>query len=176
LQIVLLAVAVHACAGYDPPHRIMKSSVTIREMRQDDRQEVSQLLKQLGYPTSPEQVLDRFNRFGRDRHRLFVVEVSGRIVGWAHAELRYALASEPRVEIMAMVVDESFRSQGLGRALLQRIEAWGREAGVKIVRVTSNLARTDSHAFYQRAGYVLQKHSAVYAKPLSEVERSSLKY
>jgi len=156
--------------------RIMKTSANVREMRQEDSQAVSQLLQQLGYPATPEQVLDRFRRLDRERHGLFVVEVSAHVVGWAHAEHRQALASDPRVEIMAMVVDESFRGQGFGKALLRWIEAWGAEVGVKIVRVTSNLARTDSHAFYQRAGYVLQKQSAVYAKPLSAVEQTSLKY
>jgi GNAT superfamily N-acetyltransferase len=138
----------------------------IREMQTDDCGRVSELLEQLGYPTPVDSVLDRYRRLDPSRNRLFVAEWESRVVGWAHAEWRRSITSVPRVEIVALVVDASHRRRGFGRALLGRIDEWAREAGVGGVRVSSNLARSESHAFYLRAGFHLTKTSAVYTKPV----------
>ncbi|HXE54042.1 MAG TPA: GNAT family N-acetyltransferase [Tepidisphaeraceae bacterium] len=138
----------------------------IREMESKDCERVSELLEQLGYPTPLEQVVDRFNRLDQVNHRLFVAECEQGVVGWAHAAMRSSITSQARIEIVALVVDERHRRKGIGRELLRRIEDWSREAGLDVVRVTSNLARQESHALYLASGYALEKKSAVYSKRL----------
>ena len=52
-----------------------------------------------------------------------------------------------------MVMDE-FRGRGIGRALIEAAERHFRDAGCRLVEVTSNDRLVDAHRFYEHAGYV----------------------
>jgi GNAT superfamily N-acetyltransferase len=54
-----------------------------------------------------------------------------------------------------LIVDARCRSTGIGRALVNAAERMFAEAGCGMVEVTSNIRRTDAHAFYQHLGYEL---------------------
>jgi GNAT superfamily N-acetyltransferase len=49
------------------------------------------------------------------------------------------------------------RGEGIGRRLVERSERWTLERALEQVSVRSNIARTESHAFYERAGYIRVK-------------------
>jgi len=63
-------------------------------------------------------------------------------------------------------VDPAHRGQGVGRRLVAEVEAWAAGRGLGIIGVRSNVARAESHPFYQRLGYVRTKTSHVYRKQL----------
>jgi GNAT superfamily N-acetyltransferase len=58
------------------------------------------------------------------------------------------------------------RGEGIGRRLVERSERWTLERALEQVSVRSNIARTESHAFYERAGYIRVKTQHVYRKQL----------
>jgi GNAT superfamily N-acetyltransferase len=158
---------------------------TIDVMSPKDLAGVCALAGQLGYPNSIKDIESRFAELHSEftsesreargaRHALFVArDRDGRVVGWIHIGAEpVSLLVGPRCEIAALVVEEGSRSLGIGKALVARAEKWARENHFPLIRVRSNLRRTDAHRFYQREGYALAKTSNVFTKPL-EVRASS---
>ena len=90
----------------------------------------------------------------------------GAVVGWVHVFLAHRLVAEPFAEIGGLVVDESCRVYGVGRALMETAEAWAQERGYPQVRVRSNTIRVGAFAFYQRLGYQCIKTQNVFVKAL----------
>jgi ribosomal protein S18 acetylase RimI-like enzyme len=76
------------------------------------------------------------------------------------------IASNPRVEIGGLVVDESCRSQGVGRLLMARVEEWARSNGFTEARLRSNVIRESAHLFYENLGYRVNKTQKSFLKTL----------
>ncbi len=141
----------------------------IRTATPDDAAAIAPLLGQLGYPTSPGQARQRLQTLlaAADRYATFVAENDkGALLGCASLERRITLDGDERAELMALVVDAATRRGGVGLALLQAGEAWARERGFGTLWVRSNVRRTESHPFYARHGFVLEKTQHTYAKRL----------
>jgi GNAT superfamily N-acetyltransferase len=68
--------------------------------------------------------------------------------------------------IGGLVVKQGVRGQRIGKRLCEEAEAWSRERGVSVVRVTSRSTRDDAHRFYLRDGYTDVKTSRVFEKVL----------
>ena len=73
---------------------------------------------------------------------------------------------ESRGEIVGLVVDAAHRGRGVGRRLVAEVEAWAAARGLEVVTVRSNVARTESHPFYERLGYARTKTQHAYRKRL----------
>lgn len=118
--------------------------VEIRKMEWRDLAEVTHLSGQLGYPSSLVEVQRRFEVIlGNHDYALFVaVNPSGAVVGWIQINRETAaLITDTKAEIQALVVDEKYRSQRVGAALVAKAEDWARAQGLLTVRVRSSLQR-----------------------------------
>jgi GNAT superfamily N-acetyltransferase len=82
---------------------------------------------------------------------LAIAEINGKPKGFAYAVTRQdPILEDPYGFVLEIVVEEDGR--GVGRALLEAIEAWARERGfarVNLAVLTTNPARS----FYDRLGY-----------------------
>ncbi|MCI5073937.1 GNAT family N-acetyltransferase [Oricola sp.] len=87
--------------------------------------------------------------------RLLVVEKEGEVVGTAQVVLVPALTGRgaSRMIVEAVHVRADMRGMRLGEALMRHCVELGREAGVRLVELTSNARRTDAHRFYERLGF-----------------------
>jgi GNAT superfamily N-acetyltransferase len=135
----------------------------IRLMRPSDAAEVAALAGQLGYPSTPEQVV---HRFAHIHGCVSVAEVEGRVVGFVHCLMRTSMVGTARVEIASLVVDEASRGKGIGSQLLAAAEEWGRAQGAGKARLLSRATRPDAHRLYVRSGYEITKTSYVFDKAL----------
>ena len=70
------------------------------------------------------------------------------------------------VLIGGLVVKDGVRGRGVGKRLCAEVEAWSRNKGLTVVRVTSRSTREGAHRFYLREGYRQTKISAVFEKVL----------
>jgi GNAT superfamily N-acetyltransferase len=122
----------------------------------------------LGYPVDAEAIAARLDRLlAREQELVLVAVPSGHAAaGWIHAAEQELLESGPRCEIVGLVVDSAHRGQGVGRRLVAEVEAWAAGRGLGVIGVRSNVARVESHPFYQRLGYIRTKTSHVYRKHL----------
>jgi GNAT superfamily N-acetyltransferase len=138
----------------------------IRAASLEDAPQLAALSTQLGYPASADEVAGRLSRLlSKAEHMVRVAESpGGDVIGWIHAEERHILESPVWCEIMGLVVDAAHRDRGAGRALVEEVEAWARERGLRTVKVRSNITREESHPFYLRLGYARSKTQHVYLK------------
>lgn len=141
----------------------------LRQATLADAAEVSRLVTELGYSASVDHVEERLRRLLReDRVLVLVAESDEGLLGWVNAEERLTLESGASFEIVGLVVDARARRCGVGHALVREVESWAVTKGAASVRVRSNVARVESHAFYEAVGYRRQKTQHAYERPVTE--------
>ncbi|WP_207957004.1 GNAT family N-acetyltransferase [Rubrobacter tropicus] len=99
---------------------------------------------------------DLFTRVLLDpNQRTLVAETYGEVVGTlvlvtvpnlAHGGSPYALVEN-------VVVDEEYRGEGVGRALMREAVRRAREAGAYKLALCSNTGRSEAHEFYRSMGF-----------------------
>ena len=92
----------------------------------------------------------------------------GSVVGWAHAAEQMVLESGLRCELLGLVVSQSGRGAGVGRALVGAVEEWAAGRSLPVVSLRCNEVRTDAHAFYARLGYEHAKTQRALRKRLDD--------
>jgi GNAT superfamily N-acetyltransferase len=128
-------------------------STTIRDARPEDSAAIADLLGQLGYPAEAGAVAGRLRRLVAAGDRVAVAEVDGRVAGLAVLRVSHSLEYvKPSGLLAAMVVDERHRRRGVGRALVEAMEAEARARGCAAFFLTTAERRADAHAFYERMG------------------------
>jgi GNAT superfamily N-acetyltransferase len=127
--------------------------VTIRDAGAGDADVVAELLGQLGYPTS---VADARQRLGRTGGRTLLAESDGVPVGLlALAVSRPLERARPVARVTALVVRDSARRRGVGRALMDRAAEVAAAEGCEGIELTSGIRpeREAAHVFYQSLGF-----------------------
>ncbi len=144
------------------------NTVYVRDATGEDASAIADLSGQLRYSTSAGEVEARLRAIADSpRHRAIVAcRDDESVVGWIHVLISLRVASRTFGELGGFVVDEQFRGRGIGILLLRAAEEWVKNEGVDILRVRSRSNRTDSHAFFQRAGFALTKDQKVFDKPI----------
>jgi GNAT superfamily N-acetyltransferase len=139
----------------------------IRAAQPQDYARIAELARQLGYPSSRDEIAARLAYMERSSdHAVFVAALDGKVAGWLGIYVCRMVEAEPRAEISGLVVDERFRSQRIGRHLLERAERWAREKGCGAIGLRSNVIRDRAHAFYERHGYKHIKTQKAFRKDL----------
>jgi ribosomal protein S18 acetylase RimI-like enzyme len=144
-------------------------AIKVRSAEERDITALARLAGELGYPSTPEEVRERFaGTKGASHQATFVAVIEGDIViGWIQLSESRTLETNPRAEITGLVVDSNFRGAGAGSLLVERGEEWARERGLAIIGVRSNIIRERTHRFYERLGYAATKTQKVFRKSLS---------
>jgi GNAT superfamily N-acetyltransferase len=125
----------------------------IRDAAPEDAAAIADLLGQLGYPTDSRAVTARLERLRIVGDRVVVADVDGIVAGLAHLQVSPAIEHErPAAKLAALVVDEAHRGKGIGRALVNVIEAEARTRGCVLLYLTTAARRSDAHEFYRRVG------------------------
>ncbi len=147
----------------------MTDLVTLRAATLADAARMAELSGTLGYPNEAADLAARLSRLlPRDGELVLVAEVPpGRVVGWAYAVQRESLEAPARCELLGLVVDAGARRRGVGRQLVRAVEEWAAGRGLDRMVVRSNVARPESHPFYEGIGYERVKTQHTYSKPLT---------
>lgn len=128
----------------------------IREPRHADALELSGLMDDLGYPTSKTQMQTRMLTIQNDsNYQTLVAESQGVLIGMIGLFKGFSYEKdEPYVRIIALVVKEKYRKQGVGQALVTHAEDWADQVGAHKIAVNTSQIRTQSRAFYTNRGFV----------------------
>jgi GNAT superfamily N-acetyltransferase len=138
-----------------PDYRIRTATV-------NDWPQVADLLVELGRDVSasasanPSYVI----RFGghlalRESRTLVAQEPGGRLLGFLDMEFRQRLGHpRPQAWVNDLVVTESERGHGIGRALLKEAEDLARKRGCFRMSLETSAWREATHRFYERQGWV----------------------
>lgn len=146
----------------------VRESVTVRPAVAADSRRIAELAGQLGYPSTPEEVSQRLRGINNpSENAVFVAALpDGEIAGWLGVFVYRCVEADVRAEVSGLVVDERFRSRGIGLRLLEQAEQWARDRNCVAIGLRSNVIRDRAHAFYEEHGYQLVKTQKAFRKPL----------
>jgi ribosomal protein S18 acetylase RimI-like enzyme len=138
----------------------------IRLMRLADLPQIIPLANQLGYICTLEELTTRFTQLSTDKnYGLFVAESeNGAVIAFAQSQEEMTLMTGRRAELNAIVVDETLRGTGVGKKMIIAAEEWARSRGIEKLRLGSRTSRTDSHEFYKKIGFAIDKTWFVFSK------------
>ena len=136
----------------------------VRNATRDDADALASLAGELGYPSTPDEMLVRFDALPPTEAVLVAAEPN--VIAWIQVGITSALESGTFAEIRGLVVQESHRSRGIGALLVDAAEQWARERGLRRMRVRSNVLRERTHRFYERLGYTTKKSQKAFEKAL----------
>jgi GNAT superfamily N-acetyltransferase len=85
-------------------------------------------------------------------YRLAYLDDGGAVVAVAGFRVMEVLASGRTLYVDDLVTDETQRSRGYGKTMLDWLQAFAREAGCATFSLDSGTHRQEAHAFYFREG------------------------
>ncbi|WP_305068912.1 GNAT family N-acetyltransferase [Lysobacter sp. 5GHs7-4] len=127
----------------------------MRSAELGDAHDVARLLGDLGYPCNRDEAAERIAVVRHDpRQHLLLAEIDGDACGLVSLYTLYSVVHGTELaRITALVVSPASQRQGIGRRLLREVELISRRVGVSRIEITSNLSRSEAHAFYRDCGY-----------------------
>ncbi|HAQ37834.1 MAG TPA: GNAT family N-acetyltransferase [Saprospirales bacterium] len=137
----------------------------IRNAEQKDYVAISALSEQLGYKTPHVAVLKRLKEILKNPEHCVLVAVDhDQIIGWVHGIYSLRIESEIFVEITGLIVDQDHRNKGTGKKLVEHVQNWAKLQNCKLLRARTNTLRAESHPFYEKLNFTLNKEQKVYDK------------
>ncbi|MFH7347478.1 GNAT family N-acetyltransferase [Acinetobacter variabilis] len=122
-----------------------------------DLHDVYQLTIQLGYPSTLENIEQRWEHLHQDSHyQTLIIEQDLHMIGYADFIQEYTWEFDGGyLRIQAFVIDQAHRGKGIGKQLMAAIEQIAKEQGFKMIQLNSGNReeRHPAHAFYQGLGF-----------------------
>ncbi len=136
-------------------------------MTQQDVGSVMRMIHLLGYAATAEQIAARLQIVMDDSDSgLFVADDGGEVVGWVHVNQVTVLQTGSFAGVAGLAVADGRQGAGIGSALLEAAEEWGRRRGHTLMRIRSNVIRDAAHEFYRKRGYEPEKQLSSFTKSL----------
>ena len=137
--------------------------IELRTISIADANQVQLLSKQLGYELGLDATAEQINAILSSENDFAVVAlIENKVVGWIHVFKATRLETKPFAEIGGLVVDENFRSKGIGRKLVEATRQWCLQKHINDLRVRSNVKRIQAHQFYSSTGFSELKEQKVF--------------
>ncbi|MES2416806.1 MAG: GNAT family N-acetyltransferase [Bacteroidota bacterium] len=125
--------------------------------------EIAALSEQLGYKSTTEEISQRLNKvITSENDCLFIAIINNEVVGWIHGFYTIRVESEAFVEIAGLVVDRKWYRRQIGKSLITAVCEWALAFGPVKIRVRCQITRVESHQFYQKIGFSLNKQQMVF--------------
>src|SRR5260221_4565651 len=107
------------------------SEIKIRNIKATDAAFTRQMLHDIGHESDEKGLTWRISAIeGTPRERVVIAEVDGKQAGVAAANVYRYFHTEGLVcRVTVLVIDNKFRRQGIGKALMRWAEAWALEQG-----------------------------------------------
>lgn len=88
---------------------------------------------------------------------IFVAETNNKVVGYIHLVNYDVIYADNFKNCLGLAVDNDYKRNGIGSALLKQAEIWAKENGAVGIRLCSGVEREKAHQFYQSQGYEVTK-------------------
>lgn len=137
--------------------------VQIRKANMADTASISILSGALGYTVSEletSQYLDLL--LSKEDNVVYVAEIDNVVIGWIQAFYTIRIESGAFCEIAGLVVDDKYRSMGVGGMLIDACKGWCGTINCKKLKVRSNIIREATKLFYMKMGFSIAKTQNVF--------------
>lgn len=143
------------------------NDIIIRQAKIEDYKDICKICcDDLGYNCSEELVKERLKGLDKNSERVLVAVYNSEVVGYLHAQIYKTLYFEELINFLGLAVSKEYRNKKVGTRLVNEIENWAKENGIKKVRVNSGFSRKEAHQFYRSLGYNNEKKQIRFLKSL----------
>lgn len=143
------------------------NEIIIRQAKIEDFKDICKICcDDLGYNCSEELVKERLEGLDKNNERVLVAVYNSEVVGYLHAQIYKTLYFEELINFLGLAVSKEYRNKKVGTRLVNEIENWAKENGIKKVRVNSGFSRKEAHEFYRSLGYNNEKEQIRFLKSL----------
>lgn len=143
------------------------NDIIIRQAKIEDYKDICKICcDDLGYNCSEELVKERLGGLDKNDERVLVAVYNSEVVGYLHAQIYKTLYFEELINFLGLAVSKEYRNKKVGTRLVNEIENWAKENGIKKVRVNSGFSRKEAHEFYRSLGYNNEKEQIRFLKNL----------
>lgn len=143
------------------------NDIIIRQAKIKDYKDICKICcDDLGYNCSEELVKERLKGLDKNDERVLVAVYNSEVVGYLHAQIYKTLYFEELINFLGLAVSKEYRNKKVGTRLVNEIENWAKENGIKKVRVNSGFSRKEAHEFYRSLGYNNEKEQIRFLKSL----------
>lgn len=143
------------------------NDIIIRQAKIEDYKDICKICcDDLGYNCSEELVKERLEGLDKNNERVLVAVYNSEVVGYLHAQIYKTLYFEELINFLGLAVSKEYRNKKVGTRLVNEIENWAKENGIKKVRVSSGFSRKEAHEFFRSLGYNNEKKQISFLKSL----------
>ncbi len=139
--------------------------LSIRNARLGDFEIIGELAEELGYKSSNSLVKNRLHEIIKNVDNcVFIALDNEKVIGWIHGVYTLRIQSDAFVEIGGLVVSKDYWKKGVGKKLVECVFKWTESKNCKNIRVRCNVLRSETHKFYEKIGFKLNKEQKVFDK------------
>ena len=122
------------------------NDIIIRQAKIEDYKDICKICcDDLGYNCSEELVKERLKGLDKNSERVLVAVYNSEVVGYLHAQIYKTLYFEELINFLGLAVSKEYRNKKVGTKLVNEIENWAKEKGIKKVRVNYGFSRKKAH-------------------------------
>ena len=114
----------------------------------------------LGYKTTEAVTAQQITKLLTDKQhfiRVYEDDTTHTVAGFIHAEAYELLYKESGFNILGLAVISKYWHKGIGKQLMQAVEAEAVARRYRFIRFNSGEQRAEAHAFYEHCGYTCTK-------------------
>jgi predicted N-acetyltransferase YhbS len=135
----------------------MTSEISIRTIENADFQQVANLMVELGYPTTIDEMQKRLKDIqAHGNYKTLVAVKNKEIVGMIGLVKNFMWEQNGcYIRIQALVVKQADRQSGVGKKLIEAAEIWANEKGASFIALNcgNRKEREAAHQFYPKIGF-----------------------
>ena len=140
----------------------------IREAVEEDAELLAKLATELGYKTTKDEVLKRFEKLKNKKGHHIYVAVEDEVAGFISFEHYETIYCDPGINITGFVVEEGQRHKGIGRKLMEEVEKYAIANNLAFIRANSGSKRVEAHEVYRKLGFDSEKDQKRFLKELNK--------
>jgi GNAT superfamily N-acetyltransferase len=142
--------------------------MTIRKAITEDHISICNLLTDLGYQNSNGFIAGKLEKIQQQESAaVYVYELDDKPIGFIAIDITLQLGLAGDImRINYLAVDPAFRSQGIGKSLLEYVTYIAQQKGCDRIEVHCHSRRTQAHTFYERDGFI--ESPKYFIKPIKQ--------
>ena len=151
-----------------------EARVTVRPGRLSDAGEEAALNRGLEWCYDEASAIAEYHDDAYEPSSVLVAEIDGEVAGKLELFIGYKTSHGRFGMIRRFVVRQDYRSQGVGRILLDVATETARQAGCSFIELSVDVTNPIAHAFYKREGFDEDRVEVMMRKSLDGEQHASL--
>ncbi|MCL2706159.1 MAG: GNAT family N-acetyltransferase [Spirochaetaceae bacterium] len=147
--------------------------IQFRDIKKQDIEKMVQMSAEVGYKIRYEKFSERISELIKNSNIGVIAAANeeNKIVGWVQLEISNFIFSDKACNILGVFIDKNYRGNQIGRKLIEKAQEWAREKGCISFKISSDITRIDSHAFYKHMGFKHIKTEQIFGRRVEKEDQ-----